>query len=408
MKKLLTLLGLIIISFTLFFCSKNSTSPDDNTFKRELTSVEKSIVEADNKFGLKIFREIINEEQNKNVFISPLSISMALGMTMNGADGATKTAMQNTLEFQGITETDINKSYQSLIELLVNLDSKVKFQIANSIWYRSGYSFEQSFFDVNSQYFDAVIQGLDFGQASSVNIINSWVEDKTYGKIKTIIEEIDPATVMFLINAIYFKGTWTYQFDENLTHDTMFNLLDNSQKECKMMTQHGVFPYFENEMFQAVDLPYGDSLFSMMIIMPKRQEDIDAVIGEMTSANWNNWLTQLNTTEGDVSLPRFKLEYEFKLNDVLSALGMEVAFTGAADFTRMRKSGGLYISEVRHKSFVEVNEEGTEAAAVTIVDIRETSIGSDFNMRMDRPFLFAIKDNHSQTILFIGKIVDPT
>lgn len=408
MKKIIYLMLVLSIMMLSWQCTKDPASPTERNV-RELTALEKTLVQSDNSFGLKIFGEINKNEQDKNVFISPLSISMALGMTLNGANGETKQAMQTALELVGLTDQQINESYKSLIELLVGLDPKVKFKIANSIWYRNGYTFEQDFLDVNRDYFNARVAGLDFGNPQSKDIINAWVEESTNGKIKEIVDQIDPLTVMFLINAIYFKGTWTYEFDKNQTRDDFFNLPDGSQVQCKMMAQTGEFSYYANDDFQAIDLPYGDKLFSMTIILPEQGKSIDALIATLNAQNWEAWLGNFSKLEGDLYFPRFKLEYEIKLNDVLKSLGMEIAFDpNLADFTRMYKNGGIYIDNVKHKSFVEVNEEGTEAAAATVVDMRLTSVGSGFTIRVDRPFVFAIRENHSGTILFIGKIVDPS
>jgi serpin B len=259
------------------------------------------------------------------------------------------------------------------------------------------------------QYFGAKVAGLDFSDPKAKDIINAWVDENTNGKIKKIVERISPLNVMFLINAIYFKGTWTYQFDESGTYDDQFYLPDNSTTQCKMMAQKEEYPYFDTDQFQAIDLPYGDGLYSMIIILPKQNTGIDDVIHSMDQATWNNWDKKFEKQEGNIFLPRFKLEYEIKLNDVLKLLGMEIAFSGSADFTRMFKPGGLFIDEVNHKTFVEVNEEGTEAAAVTSVGISmESGSGSEgFFMHVNRPFVFVIRENHSGTILFIGKIVDP-
>ena len=408
MKHLTSILLVLVFTFSITSCSKSPTDPTERTV-RELTSVEKHLVESDNSFGLKVFQEINKDEKDKNVFISPLSISMALGMTLNGANGETKQAMQNTLELAGLSDQQINENYKSLIDLLVGLDPKVNFQIANSIWYRNTMTFEQSFLDVNKNFFNAEVAGLDFSNPQSINIINAWVENKTNSKIKQIIDSIDPMSVMFLINAIYFKGTWTYEFEKNKTQDGFFNLPDGSQVPCKMMAQAGDFSYFATDDFQAIDLPYGDELYSMTVFLPSRQTDLDALIAMLTPENWNTWVSQFSAIEADLYFPKFKLDYEIKLNDVLIALGMENPFDPSqADFTRLYKNGGLYIDNVKHKSFVEVNEEGTEAAAVTVVDMRLTSVGDHLFLRVDRPFVFVIRENHSGTILFIGKIVDPS
>jgi len=405
-RKILVLAFIALMIIVSFQCSKSPSGTDNKTIMRELTALEKQLVDSDNKFGLKLMREIVKLEKGKNVFISPLSISMALGMTLNGADGSTKEAMETTLELQEMTVQEINESYKSLIELLIHLDSEVLFQIANSIWYRQSYTLEPEFLNLNKTYFDAEVEGLDFNNPSSVDIINNWVDENTNGRIKEIIKNIDPNTVMFLINAIYFKGAWTNPFDKDLTQDDLFTLPDGSQTSCKMMKQEGNFQYFENNDFQAIDLPYGDKNFSMTIFLPHANKDIDELIAQFTQENWNQWINSFSENWLILQLPRFKLKYEFTLNDVLKTLGMGIAFdSGNADFSRMlveRKD--LYISTVKHKTFVEVDEEGTEAAAVTIVDIRDTALPP--SMRVDRSFVFVIRENHSQTILFIGKIAD--
>jgi len=365
-----------LVVILVFGCSENPSGakkeiPDEPIV--DLSSVEKQIVESDNKFGLKLFKQIVKEEKDKNVFISPLSVAMALGMTYNGASGET---------------------YEHLIDMLTSLDPKVRFQIANSIWYRLGIPFKSEFIDLCKKYFTALVTGLDFEDAQATKTINAWVDENTNGKIKEIVDSpIKPAMVMFLINAIYFKGTWTYQFDEKDTRDDLFNLPDGTNKPCKMMKQEGEFRYLANSDFQAIDLPYGDGDFSMTVLLPQPQRDIDSLIAEFSQENWN--------------MPRFTLEYEIKLNDILTGLGMGIAFDAAqADLTKMYEGPErVYIDQVKHKTFVEVNEEGTEAAAVTSVGIAITSVG--LWMRVDRPFIFVIRENQSQTILFVGKIVDP-
>ena len=405
MSKILNFTLVLLLCIGLTQCTESPVSP----ISRELTPAEKQLVESDNKFGFKLFKEIIKEEGGTNVFISPLSVSMALGMTYNGASGSTQEAMQTTLELSGLTIQEVNESYKSLIELLTGLDPKVKFQIANSIWYRQEYSFEEEFINLCKTYFNALVRGLDFSDPNAADTINGWVKENTNGRIEEIVDKpIDSLIVMFLINAIYFKGTWTYEFDEELTKDDWFYLPDGSRKPCKMMEQRSEYNYFSNPDFQAIDLPYGDGDFSMTIFLPHPQKDIDSLIAEFTEENWDNWINSFSKDSGDIYIPKFTLEYGIKLNDVLKALGMEIAFDPyRADFTRMYKPGGIWIDKVKHKTFVKVNEEGTEAAAVTSVEMGFVSV-SGFYMRVDRPFVFVIRENKSQTILFMGKIVEPT
>ena len=389
--------------------------PDEPDVRRDpprpLTTAERQVSEADNRFGLKLFRALSEAERDENLFISPLSVSMALGMTMNGASGETYAAMQETLELAGLSEEEINTSYQGLIELLTGLDPKVIFEIANSIWVREGFAVEPPFIGASQTYFDAAVREMDFASPATVQAINGWVDEKTHGKIDKIIETIDRDVVMFLINAIYFKGTWTYEFDEAETRDEPFTQHDGATVQVPMMHQETDLPYFETETFQAVDLPYGDSLFSMTVLLPREGHDADDLAAEINPERWNDWMRRFETQGVDLRLPRFKLEYEQELNDVLKALGMEVAFTPyEASFSRINdpkrtgRQDSLYIGYVKHKAFVEVNEEGTEAAAVTVVVIRTTSGGGAAVMHVDRPFVFALRERHSGTVLFIGKV----
>jgi serine protease inhibitor len=409
MKRDLFFLMILIMLLMLIQCTKKSPTSVDQEDPLGTTGYAKGLVESDNKFGIKLFQEIVQEEGDTNIFISPLSVSMALGMTYNGADGATKEAMEKTLELSGLTVEEINKSYRNLTNLLTQLDPKVQFDIANSIWYRENLTPEQKFLDLCSEYFYAQVTGMDFSKSDAADIINAWVDENTNGKIKDIVgKPIDPYTVMFLINAIYFKGTWTYQFDPDETEDDLFWLPNWTNIPCKMMQQRGFFKYYAGNDFQAVDLPYGDSAFSMTIFLPYSIVDIDAFIARLDPDTLNYWFSCFASDSGDIYLPRFKLEYELKLNDVLTSLGMGIAFTPAADFSKMYKDVSAWIDLVRHKTFVEVNEEGTEAAAVTVVSM-STGISEPrgFVLRVDRPFLFVIRENQSGTILFIGQIMNP-
>jgi serine protease inhibitor len=388
-------------------CADKSTPPPTPTPARDLTTAEKQLVASDNKFGLKLFREIVAQEGNKNIFVSPLSVAMALGMTYNGANGATQEAMQNTLDLQGMSLEDVNKSYRSVIDLLGGLDPKVTFQIANSIWYRQGFEVEPTFVDLNKTYFDAVVRALDFADPSAVVTINSWVSENTNGKIDKIIERISDRTVMYLIDAIYFKGIWKLQFDPEETYTGTFHLPDGSVKSCQMMSMpESWIAYFETREFSAIDLKYGDGNYSMAILLPHSNMNLDSVMAQLTDENWQSWLGQFQLQTWELQIPKFEIEYEKSLKDVLSALGMGIAFSDFADFTGINRQGNLQISEVKHKTYVKVDEEGTEAAAATSVEIRWVSVPIPFTV--DRPFLFVIHENHSGTILFMGKIVDPT
>ncbi len=378
---------------------------------RDLSVAETKLVEADNRFALKLFREVnLQADPGTNIFISPLSVGMALGMTYNGAAGTTRDAMQQTLELQGMTIDEVNEAYRSLILLLRDLDPSVDFLLANSIWYHETASIVPTFLDITQRYFDAQVTALDFADPGAADVINAWVNTQTQGRIPDIVTPpIDPEMIMYLINAIYFKGAWTYQFDTDRTMNRAFTLANGSQTSVPTMTHEDEIPVevYYGESLTVADLSYGAEAWSMTIVVPRDPATIDDMARTLTQATWNGWIASLDSTESFVHLPKFTLEYEIELNDVLKALGMEIAFAPLqADFSNLYAGPwNAYISEVKHKTFVEVNEEGTEAAAATSVGIGVVS--APRMIFVDRPFLFAIRERFSGTILFMGKVMDP-
>jgi serpin B len=334
---------------------------------------------------------------------------MALGMTLNGASGPTRDAMQATLGFPGMTQDDINRSYASLTALLTGLDPSVQMKIANSIWYRPTLIVEQAFKDVNMTYFNAEVNSIDFSSPAAPPTINSWVDRNTNGKITKVVPDAIPADiVMYLINAVYFKGTWTYRFNPNDTKDDFFTLTDGSRSPCRMMGQKDTIPYFSLNGVQGIDLPYGDQGFSMTVILPPPGANIDDFVAGLTQDQWSTWTAHLAKKEVSVYVPKFRINWQSQLKNVLSAMGMAVAFSDSADFTGIDRRGSLSISSVLHVTFVQVDEEGTEAAGVTSVGVGVTSVGGPVIMRLDRPFIYAIREHQSGTILFIGKLALPS
>lgn len=408
---IVTIVLLTSVSLFLFQCRETSTAPSiPQESRRQLSKGEERLVTSTNTFGVKLF-STINERANKpNIFISPLSVSLALGMTLNGASGATYDSMQKTLELSGLTSKEINESYQNLTNLLTNLDPNVIFTIANSIWYRNTFDVEDEFVQTNKTYFDAEVTSMDFDAPDAADIINAWVRTKTREKIKEVIKPpIPPSTVMYLINAIYFKGTWTYQFDSTKTREGEFTCSDGTKINVRMMNQTKKFLYYQDNSVQVIDLPYGEGDFRMTVLLPNPATSIDAFIAGLTDQALQQWIQKLDSAEVEFSMPKFKVEYELMMKDVLSAMGMGVAFSkDLADFSRINKNVQLFISEVIHKSYVDVNEEGTEAAAVTVVIIDRESFPSRIVMTVNRPFVFIIRDAPSSTVLFIGKIGNPS
>ena len=399
----------ILFVFIISSCSDNtSTIPGDDTFKKELTQSEKALSESTTIFGGNLFKTVNEQEDPKeNIFISPLSVSLALGMTYNGADGATKTAMEEVLEYNGLSTDDINKSYKSLVELFASLDKDVTFNIANSIWHPLELTPLEEFVNVNKTYFDAEVNGINFGAPNAKDIINGWVEDKTNGKIKDILDFIPPEAVMYLVNAIYFKASWTYEFDPENTYDGKFTTYEGTQVNCKMMKQKSEYQYYECSDFKSIELPYGDGDYSMTIFLPSADKNINDMITEMANSAWQGWNANYDKTELTLGLPKFNLECDYLLKDALTSMGMGIAFGGGADFSKIYGLSDLYIGRVIHKTFIEVNEEGTEAAASTVVEIDYKSAGETY-FYLNRPFVFVIRENIGGTFMFMGKVTDPS
>ena len=398
-----------LITLLVFSCELNQVDPGSKNLNLDKKSME--LLEADNEFGLELFKEVMKEaEAGENIMISPLSVALALGMTYNGSAGATREAMESTLKLEGFTEEEINNGYKSIIDQLLDLDPKVIMEIANSIWYREGFEVEDEFINTNKEHFYAEIRELDFNRTDAVDIINRWVSDNTNELIDEIIKEISPETVMFLINAIYFKGTWTYEFDPEETQMRPFYTEQGSEMSADAMRQETELNYFSNDQLKLVELPYGDEKYSMLAILPSGDYTCADIRAQLNNSNLNSWTGQFNKTNVLVQLPKFKFETFKKLKDPLTEMGMGVAFSGSADFTRINSAGGLLISEVLHKTFIDVNEEGTEAAAVTAVVIELTSIDpgqQSVQFIAEKPFLFLIRENISESILFIGQVCNP-
>ena len=391
-------------------CGTNPIGPIDH-LPRELSVAERQLVSADNRFAFKLFREVNRQQADAdNVFISPLSVGMALGMTVNGAAGATRDSMASTLELGGMSLTDVNQSYRDLIDLLLNLDPAVTLDLANAIWYREGIAVVPDFIDRTTTYFDATVQALDFSDPASADIMNQWVRDETRNKIDGIVDPpIDPATIMFLMNAVYFYGDWTYQFDASRTADASFRRPDGSTKTVRMMNTGEEIPlrsYRDGDLL-ILELAYGGDAFAMTIAMPADPAAIGALADSVTQSTWDAWVAGLDSTDQVVRLPKFQIEDDVTLNDVLRAIGMGIAFApDRADFSNLYAGPErAYISKVKHKAFVNVDEHGTEAAAVTSVEIGLTS--APVEIVVDRPFLFAIRERLTGALLFMGKVVDP-
>ena len=393
-------------------CQSSGVEPQPNTptaartsLPRALTPAEQGVLAASNAFSFALWNRINAAQRDSNIFVSPLSVSYALGMAMNGAAGQTFDEMRSALQLGTTPLTTIDSGYRSLISLLSTLDASTTMEIANSIWYRDGFPFTQSFLNDVSSYFGAQVSPLNFDDPSGVLAkVNGWANDETHGRIPRVLDTVDPATVMYLMNAIYFKGVWRGGFDSTKTRPAAFHAVGGDET-VPMMHRDSLTRYAETPTYQAVELPYGDSSFTMTILVPKGGTSVEAVAASLTPADWQSLTTSFVPREVSLEFPRVTLSWKRGLIDNMKALGMHAAFENA-DFTRMSSRGReLAISLLQQNAFVKIDEQGTEAAAVTTIGVVVTSAPLFTIVRVDHPFIIVIRERLSGTILFMGKIV---
>ena len=388
------------------------TPQEITALPRALSPAEQGIITAANSFGFRLLARVNADTPAENIFMSPLSASMALGMAMNGTAGATQDEMRTTLGVGAMARPDVLTAYRDLIAMLRGLDARVDFRIANSIFYRNSFgpAIEPTFLSESKSFFDATTAPLDFAAPSALATINGWAKTATNGKIEKVLDELSPELVMLLMNAIYFKGDWREAFDPKQTVQMPFKLESGSTVQVPMMRRTDTMRVAAVDGRTLVDLGYGGDAFSMTVILPREGETAQALVNSLNAATWSTAIAALATSEVELSLPRFKMSWERTLNAPLQSMGMKLPFAaGQADFTRLSSSMGreLYISFVKQNSFVDVNEVGTEAAAVTTIGISVTSLPQRTVVRVDRPFVFALRERLSGTILFVGKIMNP-
>ena len=373
---------------------------------RSLSVPEARLISAGNQFGFDLLREARKSGPNNNLFLSPISVSMALGMTLSGAAGTTLDSLRLVLRLGSAPIEEINAGFKSLIGLLGGLDETSEFRIANSIWADAGFPFLPTFLDAGRSYFDAEVQTLDLQGPAALGAINDWVKDRTGGKIPTILDEIRNEEVMFLINAIYFKGKWRVAFDPKRTQPAPFHAADGTiQQVATMNLEPESLRYAGSDTHDLVELLYGNGAFAMTIVLPRPGHTLAELASGLDAARWDHWVASLHESKLGLALPKFRMEYKRELKDDLSSLGARIAFDPLlADFSRMAaiEPDRLYITRATHKTFVDVNEEGTEAAAVTSIGIGVTS--APMTLAVDRPFLFAIRERLSGTIFFLGQV----
>ena len=401
------IISLLLLTF-LFACNQAEDEPQVTN----LTPDEKSakIIAADNQFGFEIFRKVnASLDEPKNTMISPMSVSLALAMVYNGTEGNTKTQMEQMLHKAGMTPEDINQSYKDLIAALISHDPKVELSISNAIFYRNTFPVKDAFKTTNQNFYQAKVAGLDFTKTvETLNTVNGWVNTNTKGKIDKIIEQVKAEDIMYLLNAIYFNGEWKYQFDTKETKDLSFTKEDKTTTLVPTMMIEKSFNYYSHQSFQLIEMPYGSGKFSMLIFLPASGKNTNDVILMLTAENVNDWVQQMTEQKKEVFLPKFEFKFDNSLKDELAALGMTDAFNEAkANLSGISDAAKLVISEVMHKTYIKVDERGTEAAAVTGITVGVTSMPVDNSFRVDHPFVFAIREKDTQAILFIGKVMDP-
>ena len=394
-----------LLALALASCDTAGADAPTEPVTIDVTPEARALIGQSNDFGLRLFAEVAGDE---NLMLSPLSASVALTMLLNGSDGATYDQIHEMLGYAPDQDLpQINASYQSLRTQLLAADPQVQFALANAVFYRDdfGPNIQTPFLDAMRASFDAETAGLDFASPSALDVINGWASDNTNGKIPKVLDRLDPDLVMLLMNALYFKGTWTTEFDEAATAPAAFTLADGSTVQVPTMSGEVEARRAQGEGYRAIELPYGRRNFSMVVLVP------DGPLGEATDELATLWADASRQLDGSdtwapvpVRMPRFTFETDELLNEPLQTLGMVDAFDGRADLSRI--APGLNVSFVKQNTFIDVNEEGTEAAAVTTIGIAVESSGPA-PFVVDRPFVFALRERTTGTLLFIGQVADP-
>jgi len=370
-----------------------------------------SLVDSLNTFSLDFYNEIIDEEDG-NIFFSPYSIFTAFSMAYEGADGNTADEMKEVLN---ILQNDSKTlgSFGRIYNLLNQNQVGYKISTANAFWKNYDYFFLDSYINILKNFYMAEANELDFSKnVEAAETINTWIEEQTNGKIKDLIEPdiLSEVTKLVLTNAIYFKGDWAYPFNKELTYESDFTLDSNDTKTVDMMvsdSENSVFNYTTTDELQIIELPYYGNEMSMIIVLPK-ENNITAAESVISAENITTWKSDFYETEITVKIPKFKFETKYLLNSIMQNMGMLDAFTSNADFSKMDGTRELFISKALHQAYIDVNEEGTEAAAATAIVVELKAIPDPKEFTADHPFIFLIEHKPTDSILFMGKVMDPS
>ena len=371
---------------------------------------QREVIDSANRFAFDLFKPgLADAKGNENIMISPFSITSALSMTLNGAAGETYAAMVKALGLQEKTLEQINSTYLKLMTEMVTVDKRVDVEIANSVWVEKRLVVKQPFITDLQTWYKAEARSIDVTDPDAVKTVNDWIAAKTHNKITNMLDNLDANLAMLLINAIYFNGKWRYAFDKADTKDEPFYVTPFSPKSVPMMHQTENLKAVRTNNLTLVEIPYGQGNYTMVVVMPDENVSTGDVAIALTPSLWQEWIGLLanNSHKVDLSMPRFKYQYKRLLNDDLIGLGMGIAFSLQADFSNISDQG-LAINKILHQTFIDTNEEGTEAAAATVVEIGFTSANPDVEkVTLDHPFLYFIRETSTGTILFMGRLSDP-
>ncbi len=382
-----------------------------------------NLIRAEQTFSFRFLENLLAKSVDKNQFISPLSLQISLGMAWNGAKSSTSDSMAAALGWAGMSQAMVSKQMVWLQNAMLHADSNVKMEIANAIFYHKMLKSEPDFLNQNKATYNALVQPLDFSNSkNSLTVINGWANEKTHGKIPIVLDKIEPTDIMAICNAVYFKGEWTQKFESNSTETANFNLYADSNTshatlhrttKAAFLHRNDKMDYLDDSTAQWARIPYGNSHFSMVVALPKPGKPLLALTQSLTADSWTQKVSKLEHRYIKFYMPKhtIKVSYENEIKNVLTKMGMGIAFRNQANFTGISKAESVFIGRVVHKSFIETNEKGSEAAAVAVTMMHFSGRSPKAEpipvLRLNRPYLYAITEKQTGAILFIGIMNNP-
>jgi|WetSurMetagenome_2_1015567.scaffolds.fasta_scaffold43804_3 serine protease inhibitor len=404
LRSLIILVPLLVIFSS--SCKKTDDLPKEPV-QIPLSEAQTAIIDYGNTFAFDIFKKVVESQSPAgNLMISPLSISYALSMTLNGANGATRDSMMKALRVNGLSIDEINGSFKVLTDALTTIDTRVAISIANSVWIDKRLTVKVPFINTLKDSYAADTKDFDITDPKAVDPVNKWISDKTNGLIPKMLDNLQDNTVMLLINAIYFKGKWKSEFEKSNTENRPF-YKSSGTISTPCMYQESECKIYEGNGFKVGEFPYGQGNFVMDIILPDSNDGASGMLASITPSAFNSWISQMTTNKVSLYIPKFKYSYKKGLKEILTDMGMGIAFTDNADLSNISDTPML-INDVKHNTYIETNEEGTEAAAATVVEVGITSAGPSPEFRVDHPFFYIIRESTTNSILFMGKVADPS